>query len=125
MTIERLGSKAKALDTASRFDGLDHVELRDLVFGRCASGGSGSHAFLRKNDLNHFIQDASPKRGLDANTIQSLVENLFDETLELQIDMGSRFHHGIVYDYFQVFLTKVAGLLNMTVMCFLKSLLEW
>eukprot|EP00928_Gymnodinium_smaydae_P008952 TRINITY_DN13303_c0_g1_i2.p1 TRINITY_DN13303_c0_g1~~TRINITY_DN13303_c0_g1_i2.p1 ORF type:complete len:304 (+),score=41.42 TRINITY_DN13303_c0_g1_i2:700-1611(+) len=106
-------------------DGLTDAKMREMVFDGWASGRSGRVKYLRKPDLNRYIRYAAPRQNLDADSVQEQCDEIFDDTLELQVDMGSRIIHGITIDYFNVFLTKVAGMLHVTLMVLLKSLLEW
>mmetsp|Transcript_22815 Transcript_22815/g.52169 ORF Transcript_22815/g.52169 Transcript_22815/m.52169 type:complete len:1243 (-) Transcript_22815:283-4011(-) len=112
------------------------------LFEMYASGTRGGvKVFLRTPDLKRFMEDAhrmhqwkhrmhQKYRRIHASTNEHLQQfeeeahDLFEQTLELQEDMGTRILHGITYDYFQVFVGKSANILGWCMPGFLKAMLE-
>lgn len=108
---------------------LDEEGIKENVrrlFGVYATGTQGRNTFLRKPDLYRLTDDAAAQRNqkVEKDAMED-IETVYDETLELQVDMGSRVHRGITVDYFQVFLTKVSTLLGWSLSSLLMALLEW
>jgi len=101
------------------------IELRERVFYTVATGVQGRNKFLRKIDLNNFLRSTCTKQKHDLDIVLDAVAHIYDDTLELQCDMGARIYHGITLDYFQVFLTKVSKALGMSLMALLMALLDW
>mmetsp|Transcript_38652 Transcript_38652/g.90835 ORF Transcript_38652/g.90835 Transcript_38652/m.90835 type:complete len:295 (-) Transcript_38652:67-951(-) len=101
----------------------------------------GVRVFLRKPDLQRFMEDArkmhqwkhrlhQKHRRIHASTnnhlsqFEEMAEELFDQTLELQEDLGTRISHGITYDFFQVFVGRSANILGWCLPGFLRAMLE-
>mmetsp|Transcript_20010 Transcript_20010/g.56498 ORF Transcript_20010/g.56498 Transcript_20010/m.56498 type:complete len:382 (+) Transcript_20010:278-1423(+) len=109
---------------------LDEEGIKENVrklFGVYASGTQGrANIFLRKPDLNRLVSDSAAQRNRSIDkVVMEDIEQVYDETLELQVDMGSRVHRGITLEYFQVFMTKSATLLGWSLSSLLMALLEW
>lgn len=97
------------------------------VFNHYASGKQcGQNIFLRRPDVTRFVQDSCRLRAkcVPQDFIED-VECVFDDTLELSVDMGSRYHHGLTIDYFQVFLSKSASIMGWSLVSLLRRLLMW
>jgi hypothetical protein len=97
------------------------------VFKQYATGHSHRDTcFLRKPDLQQFAEDAAcchRGRNVLLETMPSL-EDIYDDILELQVDMGSRVSNGLTLDFFQVFLSRSSGLFGWTLITLLYKLLE-
>jgi hypothetical protein len=117
------GAKTETKEESS--DEEDEViikETLDQVFCRYSSG---KHELLRRSDVHVFLKDACAARGIQANDklpFVAAVEDVFDDTLELQVDMGSQFHQGLVKEFFQVFMVKAAASFGASLSGFLSSL---
>jgi len=101
------------------------------LFGMYSSGKQGEKRFfLRKIDLTRFVQDAarvSPRAHILQGCLDAILrdcERVFDETLELQIDLGCRKRYGLTMEYFQVFLSKASYILGWSMVSLLFALLE-
>jgi len=97
------------------------------LFTMFASGQQGRvQVLMKKPDIFKFASDAAllRKRSLNEATLEHL-EKLYDETLELQIDMGSRCTRGITVDFFQVYLNKCAEILGWSLGNLLMSLADY
>lgn len=100
------------------------------IFGIYATGNSLKNTILRKTDLGKFMRDVEElnhrtKRTRKMEVTFESVETIFDDTLELQVDMGSRFTHGLTLEFFQVFLSKASQLYGWTLVNLLVSLLNF
>jgi len=97
------------------------------LFGSASSGRSGrANVFLRNSDLKKFVKEACRARTKRCTPALILeVEQVYDSTLELQGDMGVRVSHGIVLEYFQVFLSKAASSMGWSLIGLLMDLLKW
>merc|ERR1712032_1315031 len=99
-----------------------------MIFQSYASGKQGNVSmFLRKPDLTTFVEDALHIKGTRALTEEAhhSIEAAYEEILELQVDMGSNYYHGITLEYFQVFLSAVVNILGWSLGILLNQLLEW
>lgn len=101
----------------------------EVLFKSYATGKKGSNnVFLRKPDLDRFAHDAfsshNEKSRMDLLSILDELESIYDDILQLQIDIGTRVGHGLVLDYFQVFLSKAAGVFGWSLISLLFVLLE-
>lgn len=108
------------------------------VFTSFASGTQeGQAVFLRKVDLHNFVDEAhkahARKKGakVDAQRRASMVhrclkavDEVFDDTYELQKDIGSKVRHGLCLEFFQVFLTKVAEVQGWSLISLLFAILN-
>jgi hypothetical protein len=97
------------------------------LFASHASGHQGRvKIFLKKPDIFDFAKAAAKLRNRKLEPIQlEKIENIYDDTLELQVDIGSRVTKGITCEYFQVFLTKSAQVLGWSLGGLLMTLLRW
>lgn len=111
---------------------MDRDEIKQRVaevFERYASGRQNrDKVFLRKPDLQRYAEDARrvnrDSHRIDLLDVMPELEEMYDEILELQIDMGSKVTHGLSLDFFQVFLSKSAHLFGWSLISMLCSLLE-
>lgn len=107
----------------------DTKEKVSRIFGVYATGTSLRTPILRKTDLGKFMKDVEAlnlraKRSRKMEVTFENVETIFDDVLELQVDMGSRIHHGLTLEFFQVFLSKASQLYGWTLVNLLTSLLS-
>lgn len=139
--IERRAERGESAERAERAEQADqepvsqsgvHDEegrlqmLLDKLFEVYASKKNGV-SFIRKSELHKFVNDACKlrnKRQLKASEIMADIEGVYDDTLELSVDMGSRQLHGLTRDYFRVFITKAVRVFGWTMVNFLRALLE-
>eukprot|EP00913_Durusdinium_trenchii_P029056 g27244.t1 len=66
--------------------------------------------FLRYGDLKGFAEDlkyVTPNVDTKLYRFTGMFEYVFEDTLQLQIDMGVRVRHGLTFDWFQIFLQKI------------------
>lgn len=108
----------------------DVKEKTARIFGVYATGISLKTTVLRKTDLGKFMKDVEElnhrtKRTRKMEVTFDDVETIFDDTLELQVDMGSRLTHGLTLEFFQVFLSKASQLYGWTLLNLLVSLLSF
>jgi len=97
------------------------------LFSFQATGHQGrSKIFLKKPDIFLFATNAAKLRNrkLDPSVLET-IEMIYDDTLELQVDIGSRITKGITCEYFQVFLSKSAQVLGWSLSGLLMTLLRW
>lgn len=125
--VEKPGEAAADSDSEwEHTHDLEFVRARALeVFILCATGIQGNHRFLRRPDLNGFLESLCAYQRQETGKVREAVHLIFDDTLELQVDMGTRAIHGITQDYFQVFLTKISNLLGMSIMAMLRELAKF
>ena len=94
----------------------DEDHLIPRVFGRYASGNwRGKALFLRYGDVKTFAEDlkyVTPNVDTRLYRFTGMFEYLFEDTLQLQIDMGVRVGHGLTIEWFQIFLQKVIARLG-------------
>jgi len=112
----------------------DMEQKIDALFEDFATGKNGvppATFFLRKPDLFKFIEHAvatgAPRAARwksGTETLIAEIEQVYDDTLELQIDMSSRLRHGITREYFQVFLGKAANVLGWSLVSLLFAMLD-
>lgn len=80
------------------------------IFAAYATGRYGSEAiFLRFPDLNEFAEDAKdamPSKHRLFMRFRADLESVFDDTMQLQVDMGTRTSKGLTLQWFQVFIQK-------------------
>jgi len=128
----RILRKPAAGKVAERMESSDEEEevvskeetLKD-VFSRYSSG---KYDLLRRSDVSTFVKDACAARaiqGNDQSPFIAAVEDVFDDTLELQVDMGSHFHQGLVLEFFNVFMVKAASSFGASLTGFLRSLKQY
>jgi hypothetical protein len=108
---EKAKEKAKdvpALQVSS--DGEYEKSVISKIFFAYATGWhNGESIFLRFPDLNEFAEDAKDampaKRRLFLR-FRADLETVFDDTMQLQVDMGTRTRKGLTLPWFQVFIQK-------------------
>jgi hypothetical protein len=134
ITVKKQSEDDDSDDDFDREDSdMDENELKEKVgkvFDMYASH-NGRNVILRKPDLHKFITDInkmreSPKVSYVRKVEITLekAESIFDDTLELQVDMGSRYTHGLTLDFFQVYLQKAAPVFGWTMTSLLVSLID-
>lgn len=99
-----------------------------MVFQQYASGKQGRTCLLlRKPDLTIFVEEVLHIKRIRSLTEEARlnIEDVYEEILELQVDMGSSYYHGITMEYFQVFLSEVVNILGWSLGATVKQLLEW
>lgn len=122
--VSSLDDSAKDQEKDESIEDTMRQHLRE-VFDRYATGRD---SLLRKPDLVRFIEDSCRARFGNKNDYDGYlaqVEETYEEVLELQVDLGSRFHHGITLDYFQVFMSKAAHAFGASLLGLLRSLLDF
>ncbi|CAE7658457.1 SEC1A, partial [Symbiodinium pilosum] len=106
--------------------GEDHLIPR--VFRRYASGNwRGKVLFLRYGDVKDFAEDlkyVTPNVDTRLYRFTGMFEYLFEDTLQLQIDMGVRVGQGLTIEWFQIFLQKVIARLGKQFVPVLFQLLD-
>lgn len=103
---------------------------------------SSKTGILRRPDVAKFTKDAyrvikshghgtkcGAGKGYSGRVIPSLdfsqqIDKLFEETLQLQVDIHSRYSHGLTQYFFKVFVTKVACCFGWIIGGFLLAFLE-
>jgi len=108
----------------------DVNEKAARIFKAYAAGTSLKTTILRKTDLGKFMKDVETvtlktKRTRKMEVTFENVEIIFDDTLELQVDMGSRFTYGLTLEFFRVFLSKASQLYGWTLVNLLTALLSF
>jgi len=98
------------------------------LFSVYATGNyNGERIFLRFPDLREFAEDAKdamPDSYKRFHTFASNLESIFDDTLQLQIDMGTRTRKGLTLHWFQVFIQKAMRCIGRSVVGFLFALVS-
>lgn len=106
--------------------GEDHLIPR--VFRRYASGNwRGKVLFLRYGDVKDFAEDlkyVTPNVDTRLYRFTGMFEYLFEDTLQLQIDMGVRVGQGLTIEWFQIFLQKIIARLGKQFVPVLFQLLD-
>ncbi|CAE8604296.1 unnamed protein product [Polarella glacialis] len=85
-------------------------KVKEGFFRNYASGGSGAEVFLRRRDLHPMVNGTfsqAPDGQVAEGDLLRSIEQVFDDTLQLQIDM-THAGQGLSKQYFQVFLGKAA-----------------
>jgi len=115
-------------DDAEDSEQTAEAHLISRVFPSYASGSwRGQQLFLRAADLKEFAEDvkyAMPEAHDAFSRLTRMFEFIFEETQQLQIDMGVRAGAGLTYDWFQVFLQKVIRRLGIRFVALLFTLLD-
>jgi hypothetical protein len=90
----------------------DELSMISKLFDAYATGTyRGKKIMLRFPDLGQFAEDLSdvmPDKVKNFKKFMSLLENVFDDTLQLQQDFGTRTSKGLTLQWFQVFIQKAA-----------------
>lgn len=133
-------SSSEGLEDSSQATSLSFEELPEpiqrntgeglvaRVFQQYASGRwIGQTLFLRYGDLKGFAEDlkyVTPNVDTKLYRFTGMFEYVFEDTLQLQIDMGVRGRHGLTLEWFQIFLQKIILRLGMEFVPVLFRLLE-
>lgn len=133
-------SSSEGLEDSSQATSLSFEELPEpiqrntgeglvaRVFQQYASGRwIGQTLFLRYGDLKGFAEDlkyVTPNVDTKLYRFTGMFEYVFEDTLQLQIDMGVRVRHGLTLEWFQIFLQKIILRLGMEFVPVLFRLLE-
>eukprot|EP00930_Biecheleria_cincta_P020597 TRINITY_DN1545_c0_g1_i1.p1 TRINITY_DN1545_c0_g1~~TRINITY_DN1545_c0_g1_i1.p1 ORF type:complete len:1237 (+),score=327.94 TRINITY_DN1545_c0_g1_i1:47-3757(+) len=98
------------------------------VFEAYASGNHrGQRVFLRYSDLREFAEDVKgvmPQAHQAFHRFTGILEFYFDETLQLQADLGERGGQGLTLRWFQVFVQKAIRRLGLQIVGVLFALLD-
>jgi len=118
------GSESKASDSGDDED----FSLASRLFEAYATGWhSGSKVFLRFPDLTEFVEDMKTLMPAQYKLFKKLLpqmECLFDDTVQLQTDMGVRTSNGLKIQYFQVYIQKVLLKLGYATVSLLRAILD-
>jgi hypothetical protein len=95
---------------AFRGEGESVASIVSKIFMAYATGKfNGETIFLRFPDLNEFAEDAKdamPAKHRLFMQFRADLESVFDDTMQLQVDMGTRTTKGLTLQWFQVFIQK-------------------
>jgi len=97
------------------------------VFEAYATGQQGStRIFMRYPDLREFLEDTqtSVVRRRQLKQLRHQLDNIYEDTLQLQIDMGCRTNKGLTRYYFKVFLESASKKLGWSLIHLLCTLLD-
>jgi len=113
---EAEGSQSEDEDSDSDADKLEAI-FEDLASG-CGFGGK----IFSRTDLDNFreeFQDIMPKKR--RNNLTPVLNQVYEDSLQLQLDFGTRTKKGLTYRWFQVFIQKVAAKVGFSAMGLLMS----
>eukprot|EP00930_Biecheleria_cincta_P069482 TRINITY_DN57218_c0_g1_i1.p1 TRINITY_DN57218_c0_g1~~TRINITY_DN57218_c0_g1_i1.p1 ORF type:complete len:1389 (-),score=293.85 TRINITY_DN57218_c0_g1_i1:199-4365(-) len=120
---ELLGSGAQPEEAAT-----SQEALVSKAFALYATGNHrGTKTFLRFLDLREFSEDLRgvlPKKHKLFSKFSMLLEMCFDDTLQLQVDLGIRVGSGLTLQFFQVFVQKAMGRLGLQIASVLLAILD-
>merc|ERR1712136_30059 len=97
------------------------------VFEAYATGQQGStRIFMRYPDVREFLEDTqtSVVRRRQLKQLRHQLDNIYEDTLQLQIDMGCRTNKGLTRYYFKVFLESASKKLGWSLIHLLCTLLD-
>jgi len=101
--------------------------LLSRLFYRYATGShKGEKIFLRFPDLRKFAEEAkglAPEAHRMFCQFEGVLESTFDDTIQLQSDMGIRTTKGLTLQWFSVFVQKALTRLGMQIVSLLMGLL--
>jgi len=83
--------------------------ISKIFFAYATGCYNGESIFLRFPDLNEFAEDAKdamPTKRRLFMRFRGDLESVFDDTMQLQVDMGTRTTKGLTLQWFQVFIQK-------------------
>lgn len=127
--VERPEAQAEEPD-AGRVSVYDEDKLKRQLaelFTLYASGYTGSSKIMRRLDVLKFMEDSCQVRFGSRETLEHhlvIAEETFDDTLEMQVDMGLGTRAGLGLKFFQVFMTKTANAMGASLIGLLSGLLE-
>lgn len=110
----------------------DHLTMScAIVFKKFATGKGAKDTVFLRPDLQALIESAvTLQQGAGTGTrryttadLTSEFSKIFDETRDIQVELGCRVGHGLTLDYFQHFLGKVAHTCGWTLASFAPLLL--
>jgi len=113
-------------DTCSITPESSHIAKINKVFKAYATGSqNGIQIFLRFPDLKSFVEDLGDVVAQrNFKKMFKALESVFDDTLQLQIDMGIRTSRGLTLEFFKVFIEKAAGKVGWGLVALLLALLD-
>jgi len=105
-----------------------HGSLLSKVFDAYATGQQGGQrVFLRFSNLKEFAEDMKgvvPRSHSVFHKFVGILEFFFDDTLQLQADMGVRARSGLTLKWFQVFIQKAMNRLGLQIVSVLHALID-
>lgn len=127
--FDHQGASATGDGTSSYTPAPSSSALISQAFDFYASGQHGSErTFLRFVDLKEFsgdLRDAMPKkRRLAFHEFQAILEMCFDDTAQLQTNLGIRVGSGLTLQFFQVFIQKAMNRLGLQIASVLFTVLN-
>jgi len=121
-------------ESSSDFDDDDEDDTEDedsmleRLFEAYATGNLGKQrVFLRWPDLQNFAEDMKgimPSEHRLFCRFCPTMECCFDDTLQLQQDLGTRTHKGLTLKWFQVFIQKAVSMTDLSMMNFLCAMVK-
>jgi len=132
---------SEGLETSSQATSLSYEEMPEpiqrstgegligRVFQQYSSGRwlGGSALFFRYSDLKALAEDLkyiTPNVDTKLFRFTGMFEYIFEDTLQLQIDMGVPIRHGLTLEWFHIFLQKVILRLGIQFVPVLFTLLD-
>jgi predicted RNA-binding protein Jag len=101
-------------------EGLDEDdEVADFFDEMCTGSYNGQKLFTSLVDLKALLNElheVMPVRKQRLKKEWARLESLFEDTVQLQVDFGTRTRKGLTYQWFQTFIQKVARHFDMSVM---------
>jgi hypothetical protein len=104
----------------------EEEQIKDFFDEMCTGWYNGQKMFTRLIDLQTLANDISemmPGRFRKFKKLNHVLEDIFEDTIQLQVDFGTRTRKGLTRQWFPTFLQKVAKACGMTVFGLL--LLVW
>jgi len=104
------------------------ANLMSKLFYKYATGSyNGERIFLRFPDLRKFAEDAksmAPESHRMFCQFEGVLESTFEDTIQLQSDMGTKTTKGLTLRWFQVFVQKSLTRLGLQIVSLLMALLS-
>ncbi|CAK0889209.1 unnamed protein product [Prorocentrum cordatum] len=97
----------------------DDDQMRDLFDELCTGSYNGQKLFTSLVDLKVLLEElreVMPVRKQRLKKDWARLESIFEDTVQLQVDFGTRTRKGLTYQWFQTFIQKVANHFDMSVM---------
>lgn len=96
------------------------------AFDELATGTHGRNKYLRRSDLQAMAEAIGNRRKKwTVDAVYPIIELIFEETLELQVDMGCKVRVGLSLESFRVFLSKTAYKIGWAVTSLLIHVMNW
>merc|ERR1712151_692805 len=98
-----------------------------LFDARATGDYNGQKVFVRFRDLDDFVEDLHdvlPTQQQRFKRSRRVLEQVYEETLQLQIDFGTRTKKGLTLQWFQVFIQKASRKAGLSVTGLLVALLD-